>query len=198
MDYEIKPIHLLTDGGQQHLPDYHLLNPLELVPVLTHNHISISQSLAIIDYLEDVQPSPGLYPTKPSEKITCKEFALSIACDIHPINNLRVLNFLKKQHNLNPQQIKDWSLHWINIGFQSLEERLQHHFHTSGSSGLTNFCFGNQPSVADMCLVPQVYNGLRHDIDMSIYPRLNDIYQHCTSLQAFQKASPECQPDYPS
>ena len=194
IDYEIKPIHLLKDGGQQHRPDFHLLNPLELVPVLTHNNMNISQSLAIIDYLEEIQKSPRLYPEKLNEKIICKEFSLSIVCDVHPINNLRVSNFLKEQHSLNPQQIKDWNLHWISIGFQSLEERLQNY---EQKNGPTEFCFGNKASVADICLIPQVYNGLRHDIDMTIYPRLKDIYQHCISLPAFKKASPESQPDYP-
>ena len=195
INYTIKPIHLLTDGGQQHLPDFHSLNPLELVPVLIHNGITISQSLAIIDYLEAIHPSPALYPSGLTDKIACQELALSIACDVHPINNLRVANFLKERHQLSPSQIKDWNLHWISIGFQSLEERLHHH---NGSSTCTGFCFGNEPSVADLCLIPQIYNALRHDLDLSVYPRLNDIYQHCISLAPFKDASPECQADFPT
>jgi maleylacetoacetate isomerase len=189
LDYDIKPVHLLNGGGQQHLPEYHLLNPLELVPVLSHKNLTISQSLVIIDYLDEIKESPALYPASLTEKIACKEFALSIACDVHPINNLRVMNFLKKQHGLNPQQIKDWNLNWINIAFEALEEKLNHQENSHA------FCFGNQASVADICLIPQVYNGLRHDINMSQYPRLDRIYQHCITLPAFKKAAPEHQPD---
>ena len=197
IDYTIKPIHLLTDGGQQHLPDYHALNPLELVPVLTHDGMTISQSLAIIDYLEAIHPNPALYPTKLVNKIACQEFSLSIACDVHPINNLRVLNFLKKQHGLKSADIKEWNLHWISIGLQSLEERLQHRYGSTDSNSFHGFCFGREPSVADLCLIPQIYNALRHDMDLSVYPRLKDIYQHCMSLAPFKEASPECQADFP-
>ena len=166
------------------------------MPVLRHDQHNISQSLAIIDYLEDLKKSPPLYPTNIVDKIACKEFALSIACDVHPINNLRVTDFLKKQHGLTKQQITDWNLHWINIGFQSLEERLAAYANKEPEAKM-QFCFAQQASLADICLIPQVYNGLRHNIDMSIYPLLDSIYQHCITLPEFKSAAPEQQPDAP-
>ena len=193
IDYEIKPVHLLNSGGEQHSKDYHQLNPLELVPVLSHNGMNISQSMAIMDYLEHVQSRPSIYPSNIHERVACQEFALSIACDIHPINNLRVLQKLKQDYTLSEEQLTQWNLHWIGIGFSALEEKIG-----QDKDKITKpFCFGDQPSLADICLIPQVYNGLRHGINMQDYPKLNDIYNHCITLKHFKNASPECQPDFP-
>ena len=202
IEYEIKPVHLLNAGGEQHSKDYHQLNPLELVPVLKHNGMNISQSIAIMDYLEHVQPRPSLYPLNIQEKVACQEFALSIACDIHPINNLRILQKLKQDHEFSEEQVKKWNLHWIGVGFNALEEKLARDNPLKSVSqtqtGETkSFCFGEYPSLADICLIPQVYNGLRHGIKMENYPILNGIYQHCITLKHFKNASPECQPDFP-
>ncbi len=195
IDYQIKPIHLLQDGGEQHQPEYHHLNPSELVPLLIHDDITISQSLLIIDYLQDLKASPSIYPKTKAQKLLCKELAFSIACDIHPINNLRVLNHLKGEYNLNKAQIKSWNQHWIRLGFNALEERLSKN---NTMAKKIKFCFGKSPTLADICLIPQVYNGLRHGLDMNQYPILNGIYQHCITLDAFIKAAPESQPDYPA
>ncbi|MEH6345728.1 MAG: maleylacetoacetate isomerase, partial [Bermanella sp.] len=156
MEYDIKPVHLLNSGGEQHSKDYHQLNPLELVPVLSHNGMNISQSMAIMDYLEHVQPRPSLYPLNIQERVACQEFALSIACEIHPINNLRVLQKLKQDHELSEEQVTQWNLHWIGIGFSALEERVGQ----IKADETKPFCFGDHPSLADICLIPQVYNGL--------------------------------------
>jgi len=202
IEYEIKPVHLLNSGGEQHSEDYHQVNPSELVPTLNHNSMNISQSMAIMDYLEHVQARPSLYPLDIQERVACQEFALSIACDIHPINNLRVLQKLKKDHNFSEEQVKQWNLHWIGIGFDALEEKLgRGNSLRSDDKNETEetkkFCFGEHPSLADICLIPQVYNGLRHGLNMDKYPILNDIYQHCKTLKHFKNASPECQPDFP-
>ncbi len=155
-----------------------------------------------MDYLEHVQPRPPLFPTNIQEKIACQEFALSIACDIHPINNLRILQKLKQDHNFSEEQVKQWNLHWIGVGFSALEEKLGQadSLKSDGKNQIAvtkNFCFGDHPSLADICLIPQVYNGLRHGIKMENYPILNCIYQHCITLKHFKNASPECQPDFP-
>ena len=202
LEYEIKPVHLLNSGGEQHSEDYHQLNPSELVPTLNHNGMNISQSIAIMDYLEHLQPRPSLYPSDIQERVACQEFALSIACDIHPINNLRILQKLKQQHDFSEEQVKQWNLHWIGMGFGALEERLVRNnpLKPGDKNKVTKskmFCFGDHASLADICLIPQVYNGLRHGINMEKYPILNEIYQHCKTLKHFKNASPECQPDFP-
>jgi len=202
LEYEIKPVHLLNSGGEQHSKDYHKVNPSELVPTLNHNGMNISQSIAIMDYLEHVQPRPSLYPSDIQERVACQEFAMSIACDIHPINNLRVLQKLKREQDFSEEQVKQWNLHWIGIGFSALEERLSRGDllkpnPQNKTEEKNKFCFGDHASLADICLIPQVYNGLRHGITMENYPQLNSIYQHCKTLKHFKNASPECQPDFP-
>lgn len=187
MAYESIPVHLVKDGGQQHQASYQELNPAELVPTLVDNELTLNQSLAIVEYLDAVQPEPALLPAEPQQAALVRAMALDIACDIHPLNNLRVLQYLTGPLQLTEQQKTAWIHHWLNTGFQALEQRLQQ------SAG--RCCFGDAVSLADICLVPQVYNALRFGLDMTPYPTIQAIYQHCNSLAAFAGAAPEAQAD---
>lgn len=187
LGFETIPVHLLQDGGQQHHTDYQLLNPAQLVPVLQDDNLSLNQSLAIIEYLEEMYPEPALLPTEAVARAQVRALALDIACDIHPLNNLRVLQYLTGPLALSEQQKLSWILHWLETGFTALEQRLTQ---TAG-----DYCFGDQVSLADLCLVPQVYNALRFKLDLLAFPQINRIYHHCQQLAAFALAAPEQQPD---
>lgn len=180
-------VHLLKEGGEQLTAEYQALNPAQLVPVLVDGDLRLNQSLAILEYLEVKHPLPALLPVDLTQAMQVRAVALDIACDIHPLNNLRVLQYLTGTLELTEQQKLHWIQHWLQQGLQALELRLQK------TAGLC--CFGDEVSWADICLVPQIYNALRFSLDMSAYPTLKRIYQHCTQLPAFIKASPEQQPD---
>lgn len=181
------PVHLVNNGGEQHSAAYQLLNPSELVPTLEDGELSLNQSLAIIQYLEDSYPQTPLYPKDPAQKAAVMAFALDIACDIHPLNNLRVLQYLTGPLALSEVQKMQWIQHWLAVGFSALESRLQ--------QTARRYCFGDQITVADLCLVPQVYNALRFQLDMTNYPQISAIYQRCNEVEAFAKAAPERQVD---
>lgn len=187
LSFETIPVHLLKDGGQQHHADYQLLNPAELVPVLQDDSLSLNQSLAIIEYLDEVYPEPALLPVAAADRAKVRALALDIACDIHPLNNLRVLQYLTGPLALSEQQKLSWIQHWLATGFTALEQRLSQ---TAGE-----YSFGNQITLVDLCLVPQVYNALRFNLDMQSYPTVYRIYQHCQQLAAFALAAPEQQLD---
>lgn len=187
LEAEHCPVHLINNGGEQHSVGYQLLNPAELVPTLEDGELRLNQSLAIIQYLEEQYPQQPLYPAHPALKAQVMAFALDIACDIHPLNNLRVLQYLTGPLALSETQKMQWIQHWLAVGFKALEKRLQ------GTAG--RYCFGDELSVADICLVPQVYNALRFQLDMTEYPLIRAIYQRCNELEAFQKAAPEQQAD---
>ena len=181
------PVHLVNHGGEQHSAAYQLLNPSELVPTLVEGELSLNQSLAIIQYLEDSYPQTPLYPKDPAQKAAVMAFALDIACDIHPLNNLRVLQYLTGPLALSEAEKMQWIKHWLAVGFSALESRLQ--------QTARRYCFGDQITVADLCLVPQVYNALRFQLDMTNYPLISAIYQRCNQLEEFLKAAPEQQTD---
>ena len=181
------PVHLVNNGGEQHSAGYKLLNPSELVPTLEEGELSLNQSLAIIQYLEDSYPQVSLYPEDPTQKAEVMAFALDIACDIHPLNNLRVLKYLTGPLALSEVQKMQWIKHWMTLGFNALEKRLQQ------TAGL--YCFGDRITVADLCLIPQVYNALRFEVNMADYPLISAIYRRCNELDAFYKAAPEQQVD---
>jgi maleylacetoacetate isomerase len=187
IDYEIRPIHLLKDGGEQLKADYLALNPQGRVPVLVVEGKVLAQSSAIIEYLEEVYPSPPLLPGNALERAYVRSIAQIVACDIHPLNNLRVLAYLKSIVKEDLEQA--WRRHWIQEGFAAFEQLLQKH----GYCG--QFCFGDTPSMADVFLVPQVYNAFRFGCDMKSYPLINGIYKNCMHETAFSKAAPENQPD---
>lgn len=187
--YEIVPVHLTREGGAQYSTFYQALNPQGLVPALEHNGHIITQSMAIIEYVNEVHPEPALLPENPYLRAQARALALSIACDIHPLNNLRVLNYLTHDLESTDEEKKQWYTHWIQLGFAAIEKTLQ----TQANKGF--FCFGETPSIADIFLIPQVINARRFHVDLTLFPRIVDIEQYCLTLPAFIKALPANQPD---
>ncbi len=185
--FESIPVHLIKDGGQQHSDDYVQLNPTHLVPTLVDGDLTLNQSLAIIDYLEAKYPQASLYPKNMADKALVQALTLDLACEVHPLCNLRVQQYLVTDLALPEQAKLDWSHYWMNKGFIAIEQKLKK---TSGQ-----YCFGDQVSVADLCLVPQVYNANRFAVDMSSFPLINAIVERCNQLPAFIKALPENQQD---
>lgn len=187
--HELVPVHLTRNGGEQHQPDYLELNPQGLVPTLLDGERVLRQSLAILEYLDEVYPEPPLLPATPRDRARVRGIANLIACDIHPLNNLRVLQFLEKEMAQGDNARKNWYHYWLGEGFGALESLLADH----PSTGI--FCEGDEPTVADICLVPQVYNARRFDVDMKQYPTIARIEEACLATPAFADAAPEQQPD---
>jgi maleylpyruvate isomerase len=190
LPYETVPVHLLRDGGEQLKPEYRKLNPDAIVPTFVDddNH-AIQQSLAIIEYLEETHPEPALLPKSPIDRAHVRSLALQIACEIHPVNNLRVLKYLKHTLGVDDAAKDAWYRHWIESGFETLEARLAHDSRTG------TFCFGDSPTLADLCLVPQVFNAHRFKIDTTRYPTIQRICENASQLDAFSRAAPGAQPD---
>ena len=189
LDYEQAPIHLRRGGGEQLKPAYKAINPQALVPALEDDGQIFSQSLAIIEYLEERYPKPPLLPSDAAERAVVRSMALLIACEVHPIQNLRVLKHLKSDHKQSDDDTIRWARHWINLGFSALEQMIV---------SLTEqgaFCFGKTPTMADLCLVPQLANARRFGVDLGSHPKLLAIEAACMSLPPFAKAAPERQPD---
>ena len=187
LDCELISVHLVKDGGQQHSKDYQELNPNELVPTLVDGDFTLNQSLAILDYLEQKYPQSPLLPTNIQDNVKAKALAFDIACDIHPLNNLRVLQYLANDLNQGDDSKATWYKHWISVGFASLEKSL------ARTKGL--FCYGDEISWADICLIPQVYNAERFNVDMTPFPNIMEITSRCRALPEFWNASPEQQED---
>jgi len=192
LPYEIVPVHLLEGGGQQHTVEYNALNPQELIPTLVDGERVIRQSVAIIEYLDEiyVQAAP-LLPPEPRARARVRAIALAVACDIHPLNNTRVMQYLEREFSV-PQAERDaWIRHWITLGFNAVEDMV-------GGDGLAGiYCNGDTVSMADVLLVPQVYNARRFGLDMAQYPTLARIEAACYEVDAFKRARPENQPDAP-
>ena len=184
---EIVPVHLVKNGGEQHSAEYCQLNASELVPTLIDDTFALSQSLSILEYLDEKYPEPALLPKQIQQRALIRAFSQNIACDIHPLNNLRVLQYLQNVFALSEGEKSTWYKHWIELGMRSLEAQL------TESNG--QFCFGEQATFADCCLIPQVYNAKRFNIDVSAFSKIESIYQHCMTLDAFQQAAPEAQID---
>ena len=189
LDWEPVPVHLVRGGGEQHAPAYRAVNPHGLVPVLEDGERRISESLAIIEYLEETRPEPPLLPADADGRGRVRALALSIACGIQPVNNLRVLKYLEEPLGLEPGQRDAWYRHWVEEGFGALEARL------SSEPETGRFCHGDTPGLADCCLVPQVYNARRYGCDLEAFPTLLRIDAACAELEAFRAAAPERQPD---
>lgn len=187
IEHQLISVHLVKDGGQQHSESYVKMNPNHLVPTLVDGDFSLNQSLAIIDYLDEAHPSVALYPSNIKDKALVRALACDLACEIHPLNNLRVLQYLSNQLNINDAEKTAWYHHWIEEGFSALELRLAK---TAGK-----FCFGDNVTVADLCLIPQIYNAKRFNVDMSAYPLINKIESNCAKLPEFIDALPENQAD---
>jgi maleylpyruvate isomerase len=187
--YEYVPIHLVRDGGQQLKPEYRAVNPDGIVPTLVDGDDVLTQSLAIIEYLEETHPEPPLLPRAPADRAFVRSIALAVACEIHPLDNLRVLKYLKHKVKA-PDEVKDaWYAHWVESGFEALEKRL------AADKRVGALCFGDTPTVADLCLVPQVFNARRFKIDLGRFPTIERIADHADTLDAFQRAAPAQQPD---
>lgn len=189
LPFEYVPVHLVRDGGQQLQDTYRALSPDALVPTLIDDDATLQQSLAIIEYLEETHPEPPLLPKAPADRAYVRAIALQIACEIHPLNNLRVLKYLKHMLQVPEEAKNDWYRHWIESGFAALETRL------ASDPRVGRLCFGDTPTLADICLVPQVFNAHRFSIDTQCYPTIQRIFDHATSLDAFKAAAPAVQPD---
>src|SRR5215831_3340581 len=185
--FEYVPVHLVK--GEQRDDRYRALNPQSLVPVLIDEGRIITQSLAIIEYLEERYPNPRLLPGAPAERARVRSIALSIACEIHPLDNLRVLQYLVRTLGVSEEVKNVWYRHWIDLGLSALESQLAND-HATGT-----FCHGETPSLADICLVPQLANARRYNIPLDAYPTLTRIDSSCRALDAFAAAAPERQPD---
>jgi maleylacetoacetate isomerase len=197
LQYEYVSVHLTRDGGEQLSAAFRALNPQALVPVLEDQgrpgqpgaHEPLTQSLAIIEYLEETHPQPALLPRTAFERARVRALALTIACEIHPLNNLRVLNYLKSELGVSDEAKLAWYRHWLGSGLAALEAELASSSHTG------RFCHGDNPSLADCCLVPQLFNARRFDCDLSAYRTLLAVEGACNELAAFRNAAPERQPD---
>jgi maleylacetoacetate isomerase len=186
---EQSPIHLRRGGGEQLTAAYKTINPQALVPALEDNGRILTQSLAIIEYLDEKYPSPPLLPKDPADKAVVRSMALVIACEVHPIQNLRVLNYVKATYNQTDEQVNQWAQHWIDLGLSALQELIV------AQPKRGRFCFGDTPTLADICLIPQLGNARRYGCDLSKYPAILEIEKNCAALPAFADAAPEKQPD---
>jgi maleylacetoacetate isomerase/maleylpyruvate isomerase len=188
VDYEAVPVHFLRNGGEHRQPEFLKTNPQGLLPVLDDGGALITQSLAIIEYLDSRYPSPRLIPEAPLARARVQGLAQIVACEIHPLNNLRVLQYLRKELRLDEPSVSRWVQHWIAESFRALETRV-------AEDGGERYCFGDAVSLADVCLVPQMYNARRFGCDLAPYPRLVRIDEGLRDLPAFLRAAPENQPD---
>ncbi|MCC6071690.1 maleylacetoacetate isomerase [Massilia sp. GCM10020059] len=190
LPYEAAPVHLLRSGGEQLQPAYRAVNPAAMIPSLAlDNGATLTQSMAIIEYLDEAHPAVPLLPADPLGRARVRALALTVACDIHPLGNLRVLKFLVHELKVSDDAKAAWSRHWITEGFVALEAML------AGSPETGRFCHGDTPTLADCCLVPQVFNALRFEVDMARFPTIARIHAACSELDAFAAAHPSKQPD---
>jgi maleylacetoacetate isomerase len=187
LDYDSVFHHLRR--GEQAAEPYRSLNPQKLVPALEGEGAVITQSLAIIEYLEETHPAPPLLPPDPAGRARVRSIALSIACEIHPLNNLRVLRYLRSPLGHDEAAIEEWYRHWVAEGLGALEAQL------SRSPQTGAFCHDSMPTIADCCLIPQLYNARRFDCDLNPYPTLLGIEERAVALPAFAEAAPERQGD---
>jgi maleylpyruvate isomerase len=189
LEYESVPVHLVRDGGEQLKAEYRAVNPSALVPALQDDGATMTQSLAILEYLDEMHPLMPLLPRDALGRARVRSLSQAIACDIHPINNLRVLRYLVKQAGLTEEAKNAWYEHWVHEGFSALESTL------ANSADTGRFCHGDTPTIADCVLVPQVFNAVRFKIDMAPYPTIARIDAECAKLPAFVAAHPSNQPD---
>jgi maleylpyruvate isomerase len=185
LDHTKFNINLIKEGGEQHQADYKTLNPQGLVPTLvdTQNNIQISQSIAILEYLEEAYPEPAILPEALQQRAQARQISQIIACEIHPLNNLRVLQYLVKTLGSSEDAKMAWYHHWLKSGFDAIEAIL----HKQGSK---NYCVSNSITMADICLIPQLYNANRFKFDLSSYTHINQVAEYCHSLPEFKAATP--------
>lgn len=188
LEYETLPVHIIKDGGEQHQPAYQALNPQELVPTLVDGDATLTQSLAILQYLEERYPQPPLAPREAAARARVWSFCQYIACEIQPLQNTRVLQYLSGTLQVSEEAKSRWLHHWLGIGLGALERSL-------AADWVGPYCFGDRPGIADCYLVPQMYAAERFGVDLSVCPRLVDITTRLRTLDAFERAHPLKQPD---
>jgi maleylpyruvate isomerase len=189
LPYEYAVVHLTKGGGQQFAPEFRAINPDALIPVLEDDGHALTQSLAIIEYLEETHPEPPLLPRAPLERAYVRAIALGIACEIHPLNNLRVLRYLVRDLQATEDQKNAWYRHWVEQGLASIEARLV----AEDRSG--RYALGDQVTLADVVIVPQIFNAKRFDCRLDHVPTVMRIFDRCMELPAFVDAQPARQPD---
>jgi len=189
LDFESVAVHLVADGGQQHSEGHRSINPMREIPVLMVGGVPIAQSMAILEFLEESYPEPALLPQGPLERARVRQMAELINSGIQPIQNLRVMQRLGRDFDLPKSEQMRWSKGWIDSGFQAFNSLVMKHGGT--------FCFRDTLSYADLCLVPQLYNARRFDVDLSPYPKLLEIEALLNEMPAFIKAHPDQQADAP-
>jgi maleylacetoacetate isomerase/maleylpyruvate isomerase len=190
LPYDYIPVHLVKGGGEQFSAEYKAMNPAALVPVLQDDDGSVlTQSLAIIEYLEETRPDPSLLPADPVGRARVRALALSIACEIHPLNNLRVLAYLTKTLGVTEDQKNAWYRHWVETGLETVEAML------AGDARTGAYCHGDAPTLADVLLVPQIFNAQRFNCRLDHVPTVMRIHQHCLTVPAFASSVPAQQPD---
>jgi maleylacetoacetate isomerase len=185
LSYEIIPVHLTRGGGEQRRPEYRDINPQKRVPALAVSGEVLTQSLAIIEYFDETQREPPLLPADPLVRAKVRGVAQAIACDIHPLNNLIVLQYLKRTLGQEQATIDEWYAHWIVEGFEAVEAMIR-----PGP-----YAFGAQVTLADVCIVPQVANARRYKVPLERFPRIAGVDAACQKLAAFESARPDNQPD---
>ena len=189
LPYEYAPVHLLKGGGEQLALSFRALNPDAVVPVLDDNGEVLTQSLAIIEYLEETRPEPPLLPRDPAERAYVRSIALLIACEIHPLNNLRVLRYLVKTLGATEEKKNIWYRHWVEHGLATLEARLIAEKHSG------RYALGDTVTLADIFIVPQIFNAQRMDCKLEPVPTVMRIFDNCMQLPAFLETQPSAQPD---
>jgi len=193
LPYDCIPVHLVRNGGEQHNPEYKELNPQSLVPTLvTDDGFVLTQSMAIMEYLEEKYPKTPILPKSAEERAYARQISLICVADMHPLNNLRVLNHLSGELGVTQAQKTEWYHKWVRQGFDAIEKILERSKFRTG-----DYVCGDKATMADICLIPQVYNARRYDVDMSPWPIIDAIDAACLKLQPFIDASPENQPDTP-
>ena len=189
LDAQMLPVHLLKNGGEQRSDAYLAVNPAGLVPTLVHDGQALTQSLAIIEYLEERWPQPALLGTNALERAHIRALALDIACEIHPLNNLRVLKYLTRELKVDEETKNTWYRHWVRDGLEAFERQLQ-------QLPVGTYCYGDTPTLADCCLVPQIFNGKRFNTNFDGLTRTMAAFDACMAHPAFQKAQPSSCPDF--
>ena len=196
LQYEYLPVHLAHGAHRQ--PEFAALSPDMLVPLLEVDGQRLSQSMAIIEYLDETRPGPALLPIDPMGRARVRALAQSIACEIHPLNNLRVLKYLARELKVEEDAKNLWYRHWVRVGLEAFERQLEAGAAVQVQSGLdpSRYCFGDRPTLADCCLVPQIFNGRRFAVDLEGLPRTMAAFDACMALPAFQRAQPSSCPDF--
>ena len=185
LEYDAIPVDLVKEGGEQHQQAFREINPQGLVPVLTIDDVVLNQSMAIMEYLQEVYPQPSILPEDAATKARCRGLAQMVVSDIHPLNNLRVLQYLKK--TWSQEQVDAWYHHWIHAGFGAIENML--------SERTTEFMSADYPCIDDICLMGQLYNAHRFEVPLDDYPLITQLEQRYSDIPAFADAHPSKQPD---